>query len=131
MRSALLTGSTFGRAAAITGMAAAVALFAGCGGSDSGSGDSGSGGGGATKTITAATDGATIFKDSGCASCHTMAAADAGGRIGPNLDDLKPSAQLVSDTVTNGDGSMPAFKNRLSPEQITTLGEYVAQVAGQ
>ena len=35
-------------------------------------------------------DGKAIFQ-ANCASCHTLAAADATGTIGPNLDQLKPS----------------------------------------
>lgn len=128
MRTSPLLASTSGRAATIIGTAFAVAAFAGCGGSDSGSS---SGGGGGGKTITAATDGAQIFKEATCASCHTLAAAGAEGRIGPNLDNVKPSASVVVDTVTKGDGSMPAFSGRLSTEQIKAVGDYVEQVAGQ
>ncbi|MDO9353220.1 MAG: cytochrome c [Solirubrobacteraceae bacterium] len=130
MRTALTSSSPLGRSAAILATAFAVAVFAGCGGDDSGSG-SGSGGGGSVKTITAATDGAQIFKEATCASCHTLAAAGAEGRIGPNLDENKPPAAEVVEKVTNGDGSMPAFKGRLSTEQIQAVAEYVASVEGQ
>ncbi len=126
MRIARLTGSTFGRAAAIGGTAFAVALFAGCG-DDSGSGSSDA----PAKTITASTDGAQIFKEATCASCHTLAAAGGEGRIGPNLDNEKPPAAEVVEKVTNGDGSMPAFKGRLSTEQIQAVADYVEQVAGK
>jgi mono/diheme cytochrome c family protein len=37
-----------------------------------------------------------------CAVCHTLAAANAIGKIGPNLDTLKPPASLVMNTITNG-----------------------------
>src|SRR5947209_5201678 len=30
-----------------------------------------------------------------CATCHTLAAANATGKVGPNLDTLKPPASLV------------------------------------
>src|SRR5436305_9176800 len=37
-----------------------------------------------------------------CATCHTLAAADATGKVGPNLDTLKPPASLVLNTINNG-----------------------------
>lgn len=131
MRTVALFGFPLGRAAAIAGSAAAVALFAGCG--DSGSGDAGNAGGGgsaATESSTASTDGAQVFKQN-CASCHTLAAAGGEGRIGPNLDEEKPDAGKVTEYVTNGEGSMPAFSKRLSAEQIKAVSDYVAEVAGQ
>lgn len=131
---ASVLGSTVGRSAAIVAGAAAVALFAGCGGSDSSSSSSGSGGsssGSATKTITAATDGLGIFKGSGCTSCHTLAAAGSQGNIGPNLDNSKPSEEEAVDKVTNGDGSMPAFKGRLTEAQIKTVATYVHEVTAK
>jgi mono/diheme cytochrome c family protein len=128
MRTAFFSPAPFGRSAAILGTAFAVAAFAGCGGDSSS--ESGSGGGGA-KTITAATDGAQIFKEATCASCHTLAAAGAKGRIGPNLDEEKPPVAEVVEKVTNGDGSMPSFKGRLSETQIQAVAEYVASVEGK
>lgn len=127
MRTAHLFGFPLGRAAAIAGTAVAVALFAGCG--DSGSGDSGKSGSG--NSLTASTDGAEIFKAASCASCHTLAAAGAEGRIGPNLDEEKPDAAKVSQYVTNGEGTMPSFKSRLSAEQIQAVSDYVAEAAGK
>ncbi len=37
-----------------------------------------------------------------CAVCHTLVAAAAVGKTGPNLDILKPSKALVLHTVANG-----------------------------
>jgi mono/diheme cytochrome c family protein len=37
-----------------------------------------------------------------CAVCHTLSAANAIGKVGPNLDTLKPPASLVLNTVNNG-----------------------------
>lgn len=37
-----------------------------------------------------------------CAVCHTLAAANAIGKVGPNLDVLKPPASLVLHTIVNG-----------------------------
>jgi cbb3-type cytochrome c oxidase subunit III len=86
------------------------------------------GGGGGEIT---ATDGAEIFTQAGCVSCHTLAAANAEGTIGPNLDDTKPSKALGIERVTNGQGAMPSFKDRLSEAQIEAVAEFVAQNAGK
>lgn len=130
MRIAHPSASSLGRAAAIAGTAAAVALFAGCGDSDSDSGAGGAGGG-SGNALTASTDGAQIFKAANCSSCHTLAAAGAEGRIGPNLDEDKPDAAKVVEYVTNGEGTMPAFGKRLSAEQIQAVADYVAESAGK
>ncbi len=37
-----------------------------------------------------------------CGVCHTLAAANAAGKVGPNLDELKPSEQTVLNTIENG-----------------------------
>lgn len=116
------------RFASVLAAAGAVALFAGCGGDDAS--DSGDNGGEGGSQITATT-GAEIFDQAGCKSCHTLAAADGQGSIGPNLDKVKPDAATVKEYVTNGDGSMPSFSKRLSAEQIQAVSDYVAEVAGQ
>ena len=78
---------------------------------------------------TASTAGMQIFSED-CASCHTLAAADASGQIGPNLDDLKPSEQTVASQVENGGSGMPAFKDTLSATEIDEVSAYVAESAG-
>lgn len=77
-----------------------------------------------------ATDGAEIFTQAGCGSCHTLAAAGASGAVGPNLDDAKPALELVVDRVTNGQGGMPAFSDKLTKEQIQAVAEYVVKSTG-
>ncbi|MFZ0091337.1 MAG: cytochrome c, partial [Solirubrobacteraceae bacterium] len=37
-----------------------------------------------------------------CAVCHTLAAANAVGKVGPNLDLLRPTASIVLHTINNG-----------------------------
>ena len=73
--------------------------------------------------------GATVFSDN-CASCHTLADADADGKVGPNLDDAAPSVDLVHDRVTNGKGGMPAFRGTLEEDEIDAVSAYVAEAAG-
>jgi mono/diheme cytochrome c family protein len=74
--------------------------------------------------------GKEVFASAGCGSCHTLADAGAGGAVGPNLDETKPSAELVIDRVTNGRGAMPAFKDQLDEQQIQDVAAYISSVAG-
>jgi cytochrome c553 len=67
---------------------------------------------------------------SACGGCHTLADAGATGTVGPNLDDTQPSAELVVDRVTNGQGGMPSFSSTLSEQQIADVAAYVSSVAG-
>ena len=99
-------------------IAALCAAAAGCGG----------GGGGKSKSASA---GADVFNSAGCATCHTLAAAGAHGRVGPDLDQLKPDAALVEHQVTNGGGGMPSFRGTLSPKQIKAVADYVSSNAGR
>jgi cytochrome c oxidase subunit II len=39
------------------------------------------------------TAGAAVFKNNGCAACHTLSAASATGKVGPDLDKLPAEAQ--------------------------------------
>jgi len=72
--------------------------------------------------------GQAIFATSGCANCHTLAAAGAAGTAGPNLDQVKPTQEIVRTFVQNGatEGgvTMPAFTN-LSPTDLNNIAAYV------
>jgi cbb3-type cytochrome c oxidase subunit III len=72
-----------------------------------------------------APDGEAIFAEAGCGGCHTLEAAGTSGNVGPNLDDSKPPKELVIERVTNGQGAMPSFKDKYSPEQIEAVADYV------
>ncbi len=77
-------------------------------------------------------DGRAIFGVS-CASCHTLAAADAAGKVGPNLDQMRPPEQLVLDAVVRGrqrgSGTMPA--GIVQGEDAENVSAFVAAVAGK
>ena len=92
-----------------------------------GGGGGAAGGGGAGGADLAA--GRTVFTTN-CAGCHTLADANAGGTVGPNLDDLRPDDATVERKVTEGGGGMPAFGGRLSREEIASVAAYVSSVAG-
>ncbi len=80
-----------------------------------------------------------------CGVCHTLSAANAVGKVGPNLDVIKPSESLVLHTIENGclqsppagdtsqsclgEGTMPA--NIFQGQQATDVAKFVAQVAGR
>lgn len=111
--------TTIFRATGVLAAALAVAAFG-----------TGCGSGGGADTVNAAT-GPEVFKAANCSSCHTLAASGATGVIGPNLDGLQPDAATVERFVTSGKGSMPSFKDRLTPAQITAVAEYVARATKQ
>jgi mono/diheme cytochrome c family protein len=71
--------------------------------------------------------GEAIFASAGCGSCHTLEAAGSSGGVGPNLDDAKPSFDLVVERVTNGAGAMPSFSDSLDEQQIKDVAAYVVQ----
>ncbi len=100
---------------------------AGSGSGAKGAGASGSGAGAGQAKVS----GAAVFASAGCAGCHTLKAAGATGTIGPDLDQLRPSAATVSGVVRSGAGAMPSFSGKLSDAQIAAVASYVSSVAGQ
>ena len=114
----------------------AVLGVAGCGGDDESEGaatataadTAGSATGG--EDTGGAVDGAAVFASAGCGNCHTLAAANASGNVGPNLDDLMPDEARVEAQVKSGGGGMPSFEDQLSPEEIQAVSQYVSSSAG-
>jgi mono/diheme cytochrome c family protein len=105
-----------------------VLAAAGCGGDDDegGGNGGGGGGGGATETQQAGSPQETFA--STCGGCHTLAAAETEGQVGPNLDDLKPDQNTVREAIRQGPGVMP--ENLLDGEQADAVAQYVADNAG-
>ena len=80
-----------------------------------------------------------------CGVCHTLAAANAVGKVGPNLDTIQPSQDLVLHTIANGcfqsppptdtaatclgQGTMPPLI--LQGKQAQEVASFVAKVAGK
>jgi mono/diheme cytochrome c family protein len=81
--------------------------------------------------VQAQSDAATIFKAK-CALCHSAdGSADTQTGKALHAKDLrseevqkKTDAELTQ-VITNGNGSMPAFGSQLSPEDIHKLVDYV------
>ena len=78
-----------------------------------------------------------------CALCHTLAAANAVGKVGPNLDMIQPTEQLVLHTIMYGclqsppkgsqeaclgEGTMPA--DVVQGVDATDVAKFVSKVAG-
>ena len=78
-----------------------------------------------------------------CGVCHTLAGANATGKVGPNLDVLKPAQSTVLNTINNGclpnppkgsnqgclgQGVMPAAV--VQGEDAQNVAAFVAKVAG-
>jgi mono/diheme cytochrome c family protein len=77
-------------------------------------------------------DGKKLFRST-CASCHTLAAVNARGVTGPNLDELGGvDYSRVRNAIKiggTGDGRMPP--QLLTGEDAKLVSQYVAKVAGQ
>jgi hypothetical protein len=79
-----------------------------------------------------------------CGVCHTLAAANTVGKVGPNLDTLKPPKSLVLHTIANGCLPNPppsspqnCLGQGVMPSQIVTgrdaenVASFVSKVAGK
>jgi mono/diheme cytochrome c family protein len=90
--------------------------------------------GGPASTIPAGANvaaGRRVFLSARCGACHTLVAAGAGGQVGPNLDDLRPTFAQVRAKVAKGGGGMPSFSGSLSENEIRDVAAFVAARAGR
>ncbi len=105
--------------------------------------DNASGHVGGIKLTAAERRGRQIFGER-CSLCHTLSAANAVGKVGPNLDQIQPTQQLVLHTIQNGclqnppkgsqeaclgEGTMPA--DVVEGVDATDVAKFVSRVAGQ
>ena len=65
--------------------------------------------------------------DGNCATCHSLVDANSNGKVGPNLNEIKPDISRVLMAVTNGIGVMPAYQGQLSDEEIEAVATYVVE----
>lgn len=63
-----------------------------------------------------------------CATCHSLADAEATGQVGPRLDTLGRTFDQIRAAVENGVGVMPPFGQTLTPEQVNDVARYVFEV---
>jgi cytochrome c6 len=74
-----------------------------------------------------AADGAAIYAAK-CTACHGKdgKGTPVGQKMGAHdLTALKDSEAEIVGTITNGDGKMPAFKQKLSAEEIQAVAKFV------
>jgi cytochrome c oxidase subunit 2 len=88
--------------------------------------------------------GKTVFDENGCGSCHTLKAAGATGKVGPDLDDLpaeaskagKPLEDFVHESIVDPNayvqpgfpkGVMPASYGGLPKDQLDALVQYLIE----
>lgn len=87
---------------------------------------------GGVELTAAQADGRQLFARN-CATCHTLDASNSVGRVGPNLDQLRPPVELTLDAIEKGRargmGQMPA--ELLTGPDARHVAEYVAAVAGR
>ena len=83
--------------------------------------------------------GAQVFANKGCGGCHTLAEANAGGSVGPNLDEVLPgqSAATIHEDIVDPNkviakgfppDLMPAnYAQELSPKELDDLVQYLIE----
>ncbi len=86
--------------------------------------------------------GAQVFANNGCGGCHTLAAAQSGGTVGPDLDEVLSgqSAAMVHEDIVDPNkviapgypaSVMPLnFEETLSPEELEDLVQYLVESTG-
>ena len=66
-----------------------------------------------------------------CGLCHTLESAGTNGQIGPNLNDLAPTAEQIRAAVTQGVGIMPSYDGVLSAEDVEAVVRFVSESVKQ
>ena len=83
--------------------------------------------------LTAAEEQGREFFARSCAQCHDLDAANAVGRVGPDLDVLRPPKDLTVNAIENGrargQGQMPS--QLYEGEEAEDVAAYVERVAGR
>ncbi len=68
-----------------------------------------------------------------CSTCHALSASNAVGRVGPDLDVIRPAKELTLNAIqvgrANGRGQMPAAL--VDGEDAEDVADYISAVAGR
>jgi cytochrome c oxidase subunit II len=104
---------------------------------------------GSTTSSTSSASGLSVFNSNGCSSCHTLSAANATGKVGPDLDKLVSYAQqahqplpaFVRQSIVDPNayvqpgfpkGVMPSnFGQSIAKAQLDSLVTFLVQSAQQ
>jgi cytochrome c oxidase subunit 2 len=90
--------------------------------------------------------GLAVFQQNGCGGCHTLKAAAATGKVGPDLDNLKqeaagahqPLAAFIKESIVKPSAYIaPGFSNAMPPnfgtqipaDKLNQLVQYLEQSA--
>ena len=83
--------------------------------------------------------GAQVFANNGCGTCHTLAAAEAGGTTGPNLEKvlIGQSPAMVQESIVDPDAKIakgypagvmpPTFGQSLTPQELDQLVQFLLE----
>lgn len=84
--------------------------------------------------------GRALFEDEGCDRCHSIAAIDAEGKLGPRLDTIDDDADDIAESIVEPrDDIVDGFPEKLMPDdygrrlsdrEVGDLAAFVAAVAG-
>jgi mono/diheme cytochrome c family protein len=86
--------------------------------------------------------GAQVFANFGCGGCHTFAAANSGGTVGPNLDEVLAgqTPQYVETAITDPNAQqtpgfplnvMPQdYQQQISPQELDDLVQFLLSGSG-
>jgi mono/diheme cytochrome c family protein len=68
-----------------------------------------------------------------CSVCHSLAAANAVARVGPNFDTLRPTKALVLDAIKNGRarGNGAMARNLVQGQDADDVASFVALAVGK
>jgi cytochrome c2 len=87
--------------------------------------------------------GGQVYANNGCGACHTFAAAESAGTVGPNLDEVIPGqdAAMVEESIVDPEaqpsqgfpaGVMPQdYEAQIPPEDLKLLVEFLIDNAGE
>ncbi len=94
--------------------------------------------------VAAGGPGGQVFANNGCGACHTMAAAESTGNVGPNLDDALPGQtpdeihQSIVDPdaddrpgLLGRDHARRTTRQSIDPQDLDLLVKFLSTCAGK
>lgn len=115
-----------GLVVAVTGLAVPAAIMV------ANAGDAAKRGPGGVRLTAGEAEGRELFA-ARCSQCHNLAGSNSVGRVGPNLDELRPPKALTLDAIDKGRarglGQMP--KDLYEGEDAEHVADFIVRVAGR